>query len=477
MAQEDNALERRMRSKDSCPVWGGGAGKVPRHGNSPPPSNRFIIQGCASLSLETEAYPVCHAKIQQTFWINRAIIPNARAAIWRTLPLKMPHLAAASVALGIAAVVLLAGTFGGRLLERSYTNELAPMLFNQKNQGAALQKIAFAQPDLLPFYGSSELVKPAANKATDFFRTYPTGFNAFAVARVGATSLVMLEKLAAADSGIRGKKLALSLSPSWFFRRSIPQGYYNGNFSLLQAGEFAYSRHLSFGLKRDAARRMLQYPKTLEKSVLLAFALRQLAADSPIHRAMFYATVPLGVLQNEILRMQDHFETLAYILKKWRQLQTGVRRLPHPVEWDGLIARATSQVPRRTDMDPEPVGPEKGPEAFVSSEQSAHEWIDFELLLRELNELGARPLLLSMPLDGHYFDRFGVGRAVRDVYYKEVRARAQAHRVPLIDFAEHDEDEGFVAGHHDHLSDKGWLYYDKALDDFFHDRLALQPAP
>ncbi len=26
---EDRALESRMRSKDSCPVWGGGAGKVP----------------------------------------------------------------------------------------------------------------------------------------------------------------------------------------------------------------------------------------------------------------------------------------------------------------------------------------------------------------------------------------------------------------------------------------------------------------
>jgi hypothetical protein len=28
-----------MRSKDSCPVWGGGAGKVPRNGNSPSPSS------------------------------------------------------------------------------------------------------------------------------------------------------------------------------------------------------------------------------------------------------------------------------------------------------------------------------------------------------------------------------------------------------------------------------------------------------
>ncbi len=28
-SREGGALESRMRSKDSCPVWGGGTGKVP----------------------------------------------------------------------------------------------------------------------------------------------------------------------------------------------------------------------------------------------------------------------------------------------------------------------------------------------------------------------------------------------------------------------------------------------------------------
>ena len=74
----------------------------------------------------------------------------------------------------------------------------------------------------------------------------------------------------------------------------------------------------------------------------------------------------------------------------------------------------------------------------MAGEQTAREWIDFELLLRGLNELGARPLLLSIPIDGQYFDQFGVGRAFRDLYYKRIRKLAQAHDVPLIDFAEHD---------------------------------------
>lgn len=363
----------------------------------------------------------------------------------------------------------------GESLERRYVHALAPMLFPQKNQGIALQRIAFGQSDLLPFYGSSELVKPAPNRAADFYETYCTGFSVFSVGKAGEASLIVLEKLAAVGSDLRGKKVAISISPTWFFHGNVSAAYYNGNFSLLQAGELVYSQQLSFDLKRDVARRMLKYPKTLEKSVLLSFALRQLASDSPVNRAMYFATAPLGLLENSILRTQDHFQTLYYLLKDWDRLYSNVRRSERPVDWDALIADAASQVGTHNDSDPEPVGPEKGPEKFVASERNSREWIDFELLLRGLNELGARPLLLSIPIDGRYFDQFGVGRVFRDLYYKRIRELAQAHDVPLIDFAEHDLDEDFLAGHHDHLTGKGWLYFDKALDDFFHDRLVLQP--
>jgi hypothetical protein len=67
---------------------------------------------------------------------------------------------------------------------------------------------------------------------------------------------------------------------------------------------------------------------------------------------------------------------------------------------------------------------------FVAGEQNAREWIDFELLLRGLNELGARPLLLSIPIDGRYFDRFGVGRRFRDLNRRIMLARGQSGENP-----------------------------------------------
>ena len=52
--REDKGLESRMRLKDSCPVWGEGAGKVP-DGNSPTPySTARPVRGGADGKVLTE---------------------------------------------------------------------------------------------------------------------------------------------------------------------------------------------------------------------------------------------------------------------------------------------------------------------------------------------------------------------------------------------------------------------------------------
>jgi poly-D-alanine transfer protein DltD len=141
-------------------------------------------------------------------------------------------------------------------------------------------------------------------------------------------------------------------------------------------------------------------------------------------------------MANGILRVEDYLETLFFVVRQWGALQVGVRRSPSAGDWDDLIAQAASQAGEQNDRDQKPNG---------------------------------------VPMNGRYCDRFGVDRKTRDLYYKRLSALARNYDIPLIDFEEHDEDEDFLADHHDHLSDKGWLYFDKALDGFFHDRLASNP--
>jgi D-alanine transfer protein len=97
-------------------------------------------------------------------------------------------------------------------------------------------------------------------------------------------------------------------------------------------------------------------------------------------------------------------------------------------------------------------------------------WIDFELLLRTLARVHAQPLVLSMPLAGDFLDERGISRSARENYYAKLRALVERYHFPLVEFKAHDEDPTFLYLRKSHLTAKGWIYYDRALDDFFQGR-------
>jgi D-alanine transfer protein len=88
-----------------------------------------------------------------------------------------------------------------------------------------------------------------------------------------------------------------------------------------------------------------------------------------------------------------------------------------------------------------------------------------ELLFRTLAELQAEPLILSMPIDA-YAAR-GVSHPTRELYYDRMRELAERYHFPLVEFEQHDADPGFLIAHREHPTPRGWMVYDRALDDFF----------
>src|SRR5436305_904480 len=205
----------------------------------------------------------------------------------------MPHLFSGLIALGVAAAVLLGGGIVAVHLEHATIVSTAPELFPLKKQGLAFQRAAAHARSVLPLYGSSELViPPLPERASIFFRTAPTGFQVSPVGAGGASSLSMLQKIAALGSDLRAKKLAISLSPGWFLRTRWDG--YEGGFSLMAASEVTFGTALDFKLKRDIASRMLKYPATLQDSPFLEFALKRLASGRLLDRVVFCALWPLG---------------------------------------------------------------------------------------------------------------------------------------------------------------------------------------
>jgi D-alanine transfer protein len=388
----------------------------------------------------------------------------------------MPHLFAGLLASGLVAAVLLGAEMAAVHLEHTTILSTAPEQFPLKKQGLAFQRAAAHAPRVLPLYGSSELVvPPVPERASIFFRTAPTGFQVSPVGAGGASSLSMLEKIGALGSDLRTKKLVISLSPGWFLSPSPRwlEGY-KGSFSLIAASETIFGTALDFELKRDIASRMLKYPTTLENSPFLEFMLKRLASGRRLDRVVFCAFWPLGKLQTTILDLQDHFAAFNYIRHKIKPAPQCHAETP---DWPKLISTVSG--PRRTDEEQltkaSSLNDEKilghGDAEFWNDMNASPGWTDLELLLRTLARVRARPLLLSMPIAGDVYDGKGVSRSARGNYYTRLRALVQRYHFALVEFEGHDEDPAFLYRHQSHLTAKGWIYYDRALDDFFHGRV------
>jgi len=355
---------------------------------------------------------------------------------------------------------------------------------------------------LLPIYGSSELtLHPPYNRpfhATNLFHDYPTGFTIFPVGKAETTCLIMLQKLAALGPALEGRKVAVSVSPFWFFERlTAREDGYAGNFSALHAGELAFNTHSSLQLRQDAAQRMLKYPATVANRPLLRFALENLAGGSPLNLACYDAVLPLGLLHNSILRYQDHWSVVSYLWThpEWSSSPISPRSR-QPLDWPrlhrqadesyraycnnndfGMDNRTWNRELREQLFQRRNTGSD---EAFLRTLQRNQEWVDLELLLRALTEFGAQPLLLSMPIHGGWYDECGITYTARRAYYQRLRELGARHQAAVVDFADHDADRTFCRDNIGHLTPSGFVYYSQVLDGFFHDAVPRQselPVP
>lgn len=386
---------------------------------------------------------------------------------------RRPHLFASLFAVAITVAATVAGLGWCHRLEERHVADLSADLSDPKVQGVAIQREAFKHDDLLMLYGSSELVKGVPAMAVEFFQDYPTGFRAFPVGKAGTSSLAVLQKLAAVGDSMNGRKVALSISPSFFFEENLDPTWYAGNFSPLQAGELLFSDSLSFDLKRAIARRMLAYPETLEDHWLLDATLTRVARGTALDRVLYYAALPLGKLQNAVGQIQDHFEAAIYIAE--RPSTPDHPRRARTLNWDEHLRTADTisrQLAAKAKAAPKLTQRPKGSrdQDFLNRLKKATEWTDFELALRVMQELGAKPLLLSMPMHAQDLDTVGVSQKARDAFPLRLTEVADRFSAPLVYFRAHEQDPLFFSDHLDHLSPRGWVYYNETLDDFFHGR-------
>lgn len=398
-----------------------------------------------------------------------------------------------ALAAGLTALALLAAMdVYARHQLRRHVRTLAALNLPENTRGSAVQRQIFGLPHCLPIYGSSELDILQPTRADLFFHGGGSGLRAEVIGKPGDRCLVMLQELAALGEAVRGKKVAIFLSPTWF--QSHPEDGRRGHrraaviFSPQQAGRTLLAGALQPSTRRAIAARLLDYDEVVrDRSPLVLQALLGLRAPAWPERGRFFLVLPLLALQNGILGFQDRLHQTVLMYNHPEVLRTAGRsyRLRRKEnDWPQILAdvdRAARKHPAAVTFGKhhKPLAPADGPEAFATEPPSPRpdeeflarlagsaEWGDLDLLLRTLHELGARPLLINQPINGPASDRLGISPAARRRYYDRVAGIAARHRVPLGDFSAEEEDPAFFRDPV-HPSAKAWVLYDRALAEFY----------
>lgn len=419
--------------------------------------------------------------------------PDAAPSPLSSICRRCRHFCACLVALLALAVAMgvLEGITRWRMPHR--LNLLAERMVLPKLLGNVQQAAAFRTPGVLPLYGSSELNDAVDNRAEEFFLAHAEGLRVFPIGRPGNTSLLILEKLAGAGSAVRGRKVAIFLSPNWFLRREINVAQLQDNVTATQLCAWIFGDSLSPAFKRRFARRLLEHPGAVENEPMLTLCLSCLARDTAIDRARFALLTPIGLVRDFLLERLDFWEALRE-MRLMRPLPKPTvaqrwRRPPAPLDdahWQHLADKAEVFDRRRSpgsayaalppapdDPAPRPGIPRRRDAEFASRLDASDEWRDLALLIDGLKELGADAVFVSQPFNGIYQDLEGETPEMRQRYYDRLAATVKPSGYPLLDFSSHEHDK-FFFNDENHPSAKAWIFYDHCLDAFYHGSLSAQ---
>lgn len=322
--------------------------------------------------------------------------------------------------------------------------------------------------------GSSELGSNVPQNPISYFSRSVSDTDLFMSGRGYVQSLPHALELAAIADDLRPRKVVLIVSPQWFSPGGMsPQSF----------GEVA-----SVTFTRDALDNSRLQESTREA---LTRRVAELAdpEDSPgLPVASSGALAPLNPLRTSLHRVAYQFTSRPEDLQKRYSAGrhapdiTGpgdTKGVPHDqIPWAAWQEQAAKDGQRAVTNNPYLIEDGyfttyvaaklptlKDSMATLDYAGPAPEYGDLELFLQTAKDLDVQVLLVSVPMNGRWYDYAGYPASRRALYYAKIRDIAHQWRVPVADFSDQEYTPYFL---YDvmHLGWKGWLDVTRACVEF-----------
>ncbi len=341
----------------------------------------------------------------------------------------------------------------------------------------------------IPGLGSSELF--AAEDVAAFpqylFRNGQSDFNMILIGRGYMQSIHHAVNAGALEPYIKDKKAVLILSPQWFTKAHLAPETYASRFSEEAYAAFMKNPAISGPLKKRVAERM---------EALLTADPAQLERMQKVRRAVLEHT--LNLAERVEMGLYSRFMDLKAVHTLANALEpAGAAKAPDKAGAANSPGVEAQDAVKAGELDFLALLPEAeaaGKRACTNNEyyifdayydtyvrdalekrkggqakdsyMDSPEYGDLRLFLEVCRETGIQPLIVSIPVNGKWYDWTGFPKEDREGYYQKIRDICEEYQVPLADFSGKEYEPYFLKDVM-HLGWKGWVYVDEAVYRFY----------
>ncbi|MFJ3389182.1 MULTISPECIES: D-alanyl-lipoteichoic acid biosynthesis protein DltD [unclassified Lysinibacillus] len=346
---------------------------------------------------------------------------------------------------------------------------MSPLVF----QGMYFQERMLQEPNTMPLYGSSELNRFDPFHPYNYTRATNAPYTTFMVGRGGMQSITHFLNFAAQEKNLKDKKIVFIISPQWFTKKGMNELHFSPNYSMLHAYDLAYNKDIDEDLRNRGMKRLLDFDTVNRDDLLRTIYEYKLSGgkEKPIIGRL---AMLAGHFQKALLEKKDLYYSLfpreGSKLKNndklvadqtfEQQLQNAEKYGEKRVSNDLMIENKFYKRLKNSNLDRF-----KG---FRKSEDytTSPEYEDLQLVIDILKDAGAKPLFISIPVNGHWYDYTEYPADRRDKYYAKMNQILTDNGVPFVDFSSHDYDPYFIMDTI-HIAWKGWVYLDQELDKYW----------
>lgn len=353
--------------------------------------------------------------------------------------------------------------------------------YNQiiRDRGGVLKDKMREDGDLI-LLGSSELSSPVDQNPISIFPFEGANYDISIFGRSHtqtlqhSTILSNIKKLSGDD------KIAIIISAQWFDFDRIKgnASEFSVNFSELQFYDFLNNDKLSNESKKYYAERVSDLLEQSGEYVEEGIYAKLYAKDDAISNIILNVLKPYYKFREYMLATKDKVQTI----KSMKDLEDKGDSDPlRYINWDEEYKKAEEEGKSKVTNNDLYVDDDyyntyiKDNYDLVKDTWkekellSAPELNDYKLFLQVSNELGVKPLIILMPVNGRYYDHMGWTVDKRTEFYNTIEQMAKDYDFDVLNL-QNKEYEKYYLTDVMHLGWKGWLNIDEEMYKHFNER-------